>query len=90
MELLFTVGSGVVLELRGRGSFARGRSRVPDLRERGGDKDAILERSSSSGLIVTILFGEKVKMNSSKGENYTNVRLGKVIRMCVFYLEKII
>ena len=28
-------------------------------------------------------------MNSSKGENYTNVRLGKVIRMCVFYLEKI-
>ena len=90
MELLFIVGSGVLLELGGRGSLARGRSRVPDLRERGGDKDAILERSSSSGLIVTILFGEKVKMNSSKGENYTNVRLGKVIRMCGFYLEKII
>ena len=59
VELLFTVGSGVVLELRGRGSFIRGRSRVPDLRERGDDKEAILERSSSSGLIVTILFGEK-------------------------------
>ena len=27
-------------------------------------------------------------MNSSKGENYTNVRLGKGIRLCVFYLEK--
>ena len=59
VELLFTVGSGVVLELRGRESFVRGRSRVPDLSERGGDKDAILEKSSSSGLIVTILFGEK-------------------------------
>ena len=93
VELLFavfTVGSGVLLELEGRKSLARGRSRVPDLRERGGgDKDAILERSSSSGLIVTILFGEKVKRNSLKGENYTNVRLGKIIRMCVFYLEKI-
>ena len=57
MELLFvvcTVGSGVLLELDGRRSLARGRSRVPDLRERGGDKDAILERSSSSGLIVAI------------------------------------
>ena len=43
---IFTVGSGVLLELGGRGSLARGRSRVPDLRERGGDKDAILERSS--------------------------------------------
>ena len=49
-----TVGSGVLLELDGRRSLARGRSRVPDLRERGGDKDAILERSSSSGLIVAI------------------------------------
>ena len=30
-----TVGSGVLLELDGRRSLARGRSRVPDLREPG-------------------------------------------------------
>ena len=30
-------------------------SRVPDLRERGGDKEAMLDRSSSSGFMVTIL-----------------------------------
>ena len=52
--LVFIVGSGVLVEL-GRESLLRGRSRVPDLRERGGDRDAILERSSSSGLTVAIL-----------------------------------
>ena len=51
----FTVGSGVLLVSRGSESLTRGISRVPDLRERGGDKEAMLDRSSSSGFIVTIL-----------------------------------
>ena len=76
--LVFIVGSGVLVELGGRGSLVRGRSRVPDLRERGGDKDAMLERSSSSGLIVAIFCRKKFRIV------YTDVRLEKVIRMCVF------
>ena len=75
-----------IVRIRRKGIIGKTKIKSTRFKGRGGDKDAILERSSSSGLIVAILFGEKVKLNSSKGENYTNVRLGKVIRMCGFYL----
>ena len=78
------------VRIKRKGIICKRKIKSTRFKRKRGDKDAILERSSSSGLIVTIVFGEKVKMNSLKGENYTKVRLGKVIRMCVFYLEKII
>ena len=66
----FRVGSGVVVVSRGSESLIRGISRVPDLREREGDKEAILERSSSSGFIETISEEEgrvkKVSINNQE------------------------
>ena len=79
-----------IVRIKRKGIIGKRKIKSTRFKRRGGDKDAILEKSSSSGLIVTILFGEKVKMISSRGGNYTNVRLGKVIPKCVFYLEKII
>ena len=81
VEVPFKVGSGVGLESRGsEESVTRGISRVPDLRERGGDNEAILDKSSSSGFIFAIL--ESRKKFKTKVECETNVR-------CMSRLEKV-
>ena len=75
--ITFKVGSGIGLISRGSGSDTFGRSRVPDLRERGGDKEAILERSTSSGLGVALWIIEIqiLEIEDYEGEDYRIVRL---------------
>ena len=57
--MTFKVGSDVGLISRGSESEILGKSRVPDFRERGVDTEAMLERSSSSGLEVAVWMIEK-------------------------------
>ena len=56
-----------IVRIRWKEIIGKGRSRVPDLREKGGDKDAILERSSSSGLIVAIFVWREGRNEYFKG-----------------------